>query len=87
MERGILKTLPEVLWQHEIDSVRLLVEFTEPGFLTISVSHHHHPISDPQFLHFMDLFFSQDAADPKAKEAKCLYYCLMINPSGKGKAD
>lgn len=32
MEIGILKRLPEVWWQHKIDSVSLLVEFTEPGF-------------------------------------------------------
>jgi hypothetical protein len=32
MERGILKRLPEVLWQHEFDSFTVLVEFTEPTF-------------------------------------------------------
>lgn len=33
MKRGILKRLPEVLWQQEIDPISMPVEFTEPGFL------------------------------------------------------
>lgn len=38
---------------------------------------------DPRFLHFLDLFFSQNAADPETKMAKCLCHCSMINLVGK----
>lgn len=38
MERGILKRLPEILWQHEIDSLSILVGFMGPGFEYISKS-------------------------------------------------
>lgn len=83
MERGILKRLPEVLWQHEIYSISVPVEFTEPGFF--EYIYKSLPLSnlDPRFLHFLDLFFSQNAADPETKMAKCLCHCSMINLVGK----
>lgn len=31
MERGILRRLPEILWQHQIVPISMLVEFTQNG--------------------------------------------------------
>lgn len=42
MEKGILKKLPEALWQPEIDSISMQVQFTEFGSLDISTSHRFH---------------------------------------------
>lgn len=71
MERGILKRLPEILWQHEIDSLSILVGFMGPGFEYISKS----PalpsnLRSTFFLGFFFFFgfyeplFSQNAANP-----------------------
>lgn len=68
MERGILKRLPEILWQHKIDSLSVLVGFTGPGFFEY-ISKSPAPPSNLRstfffFFAFYEPLFSQNAATP-----------------------